>query len=89
MLSFTGKVESHFQLEEPLFVTEATVWVTFHSHPVGSNGRNNIVAVTPLEFLPIEEFEKKQKSINKNQTRAIMSSMLTKFGVLNDIRSHI
>ena len=33
------------------------------SHPVGSNGQNHILAHTPLKFLPIEEFEKRQKSI--------------------------
>ena len=52
----------------------------FDSHPVGSNGRNNIIAVTPMKFLPIMEFEKRQKSINRNQTRAIMSLALTKIG---------
>ena len=50
------------------------------SHPVGSNGRNNIIAPTPLKFLPVKEFEKRQKSINRNQTRAIMSSAMTKIG---------
>ena len=35
----------------------------FKSHPVGSNGQNHIVACTPLKFLPVEEFEKRQKSI--------------------------
>ena len=52
----------------------------FDSHPVGSNGRNNIIAVTPMKFLPIKEFEKRQKSVNKNQNRTIMSSMMTKIG---------
>ena len=52
----------------------------FDSHPVGSNGRNSIIAVTPMKFLPIKEFEKRQKSVNENQNRAITSSMLTKFG---------
>ena len=33
------------------------------SHPVGTNGQNHILAHTPLKFLPIEEFEKRQKSI--------------------------
>ena len=56
-----------------------------NSHPVGSNGRNNIVAVTPMKFLPIEEFEKHQKSVNANQTQAIMSSMITKIGYKVDV----
>ena len=51
---------------------------SFYSHPVGSNGRNNIIAVTPMKFLPIKEFEKRQKSINRNQNLSIMSSMITK-----------
>ena len=50
------------------------------SHPVGINGRNNIIALTPMKFLPVTEFEKRQKSIDRNQTRAIMSSMITKIG---------
>ena len=52
----------------------------FDSHPVGSNGRNNIIAVTPLKFLPMAEFEKRQKSVTRNQNRAIMGSMMTKIG---------
>ena len=52
----------------------------FDSHPVGSNGRNNIIAVTPMKFLPIKEFEKRQKSINRSQNRAIMNSAMTKIG---------
>ena len=61
----------------------------FDSHPVGSNGRNSIIAVTPMKFLPIKEFEKRQKSVNKNQNRAIMSSMLTKIGFKQDVASSI
>ena len=33
-----------------------------------------------MKFLPIVEFEKRQKSTNRNQTRAIMNSMMTKVG---------
>ena len=55
------------------------VTVTFDSHPIGINGRNAIVAFPPLKFLPIKEFEKRQKSID-HDTRMIMSSMMTKFG---------
>ena len=57
----------------------------FESHPVGSNGRNNIIAVTPMKFLPIKEFEKRQKSINRNQNRPIMGSAMTKIGFQNKI----
>ena len=35
------------------------------SHPVGMDGQNHIIAVTPLKFLPITEFEKSQKSFDK------------------------
>ena len=37
------------------------------SHPVGSNGQNYILAPTPLKFLPVVEFEKRQKSIQTKQ----------------------
>ena len=37
------------------------------SHPVGSNGQNYILAHTPLKFLPVVEFEKRQKSIQTKQ----------------------
>ena len=37
------------------------------SHPVGSNGQNYILAHTPLKFLPVVEFEKRQKSIQAKQ----------------------
>ena len=33
-----------------------------------------------MKFLPIVEFEKRQKSINRNKTRAIMNSMMAKIG---------
>ena len=55
-------------------------WLPFKSHPVGSNGRNSIIAMTPMKFLPIKDFEERQKSINRNQNQAIMSSMITKIG---------
>ena len=38
------------------------------SHPVGSNGQNYILAHTPLKFLPVVEFEKRQKSIHSKQS---------------------
>jgi len=41
------------------------------------NGQNHIVAVTPMKFLPIEEFKKRQKSIDPSQTLALKSSMTT------------
>ena len=59
----------------------------FYSHPVGSNDRNSIIAVTPMKFLPIIEFEQRQKSINKNQNRAITSSILTKFWFWLNVQS--
>ena len=46
------------------------------SHPVGLDGQNHIVAVTPMNFLPINEFEKRQKSMNRNSKLALMSSMM-------------
>ena len=48
---------------------------TIQSHPIGLNGQNHIVALTPMKFLPIEEFEKRQKSIDPSKTLALMSSM--------------
>ena len=45
------------------------------SHPVGIDGQNHIVAVTPLKFLPPEEFKKRQKSIDPDRKLAIMSSI--------------
>ena len=46
------------------------------SHPVGLDGRNHIVAVMPMEFLPSKEFKKRQKSINPNFELALMSSWM-------------
>ena len=46
------------------------------SHPVGQDGQNHIVAVTPMKFLPIKEFESRQKSIDPNSKLALMSSMM-------------
>ena len=40
-----------------------------------------------MKFLPITEFEKRQKSINSNQTRAIMNAMMTKVEVFIDALS--
>ena len=36
--------------------------------------------MTPMKFLPVEEFEKRQKSVNRNQMLAITSSMMAKVG---------
>ena len=44
-------------------LTCLTVFITQISHPVGSNGQNHILAYPPFKFLPIEEFEKRQKSV--------------------------
>jgi len=48
---------------------------TLKSHPVGIDGQNHIIAVTPLKFLPPEEFQKRQKSIDSDRKLAIMSSI--------------
>ena len=37
-----------------------------------------------MKFLPIKEFEKRQKSINPNQNLSLMNSMMTKVGVYVD-----
>ena len=56
--------------------------VTLESHPVGIDGQNHIIAVTPLKFLPPEEFQKRQKSIDTNSKVAMMSSMMK---IKNDV----
>ena len=43
------------------------VFVTEISHPVGSNGQNHILAHPPFKFLPVEEFEKRQKSVRPEE----------------------
>ena len=53
------------------------------------NGRNNIVVVAPMKFLPRKEFEKRQKSVNQNQSRAIMNSMMAKIGFYFDPSSFL
>ena len=45
------------------------------SHPVGIDGQNHIIAVTPLKFLPPEKFQKRQKSIDSDRKLAILSSI--------------
>ena len=46
------------------------------SHPVGLNGQNHIVVMTPFNFLPIKEFEKQQKSIDLDKFLATKESMI-------------
>ena len=41
------------------------------------NGQNHITAVTPMKFLPIKDFEKRQKAIDLQTTLALMTSMMT------------
>merc|ERR1711990_427230 len=58
-------LESLFRKNEGFIFTDKKLeayscYVELHSHPVGINGRNNIVVMTPMKFLPIEEFEKRQ-----------------------------
>ena len=43
-------------------------FVTEISHPVGSNGQNHILAHPPFKFLPVEEFEKRQKSLRPEES---------------------
>ena len=86
--NFTGKVNrilvncqrTHFIGTLLGLLQNVQFWYTLTSHPVGVNGRNNIVVMTPMKFLPIEEFEKRQKSIDPNNQLAITSSMMAKFG---------
>ena len=40
-----------------------------------------------MTLLPMKEFEKRQRSINSNQTRAIMNAMMTKVEVFIDALS--
>ena len=39
------------------------------------DGKNHIIAMPPFNFLPISEFQKRQKSIGFDNTRALMDSM--------------
>ena len=52
------------------------IYNCLRSHPVGLDGRNHIVAVMPMEFLPSKEFKKRQKSINPNCELVLMSSWM-------------
>ena len=45
------------------------------SHPVGIDGQNHIIAIPPFKFLPIKEFEKRQKSMDSMTTLSLMNSM--------------
>jgi len=42
------------------------------------NGQNHIIALTPFEFLPIKESEKRQKSIDITTLKALQITMETK-----------
>ena len=42
------------------------------------DGQNHIIAMTPLEFLPVKEFENQQKSIDIDKTPALMNFAETK-----------
>ena len=39
------------------------------------DGKNHIIAMPPFKFLPISEFQKRQKSMGLDNTRALMDSM--------------
>ena len=40
------------------------------------DGQNHITAVTPMKFLPVKDFEKRQKAIDLNTNLALMNSMM-------------
>ena len=40
------------------------------------DGKNHIIAMPPFKFLPITEFQKGEKSIKSNNTRALIDSMV-------------
>ena len=56
----------------------ANYYITVSSHPVGIDGQNHIIIPTPIEFLSIKEFEKRQKSIDPTTTLALMKSFREK-----------
>ena len=74
-----GYMSCYVELHRPDFISCISYgpWVSneitlnaceiIKSHPVGSNGQNYILAHTPLKFLPVVEFEKRQKSIQMKQ----------------------
>ena len=49
----------------------------FYSHPIGLDGQNHIIAVTPLKLLPLKEFQNRQKSIETVESLAITASMMS------------
>ena len=53
-------------------------YITVPSHPIGIDGQNHIIVPTPIEFLPIQEFEKRQKQIDPARTLALMKSFREK-----------
>ena len=74
-LNYTGKV-SLICLITDTFSYESFSYESFSlSHPVGLDGQNHIMAVTPLKFLPPKEFQKRQKSIDSDKKLAIMASI--------------
>ena len=49
---------------------------------MGVSGQNHISVPTPVKFLPIKEFEKRQKSFDSHSTLALMNSTTTKLKVI-------
>ena len=64
MLNYTGQIsyQAYHMDHTKRFVKDA--FEIMESHPDGSNGQ---MAHTPLKFLPVVEFEKRQKSIQTKQ----------------------
>ena len=48
---------------------------TDKSHPLGINGQNQIVVLTPIRFLHRTEFEKYQKSLDSRKALELFSSL--------------
>ena len=72
MWNFIGSVLKRIAFNEQ---TDYAFLSTWQSHPVGIDGQNHITAITPLKFLPIQEFEKRQKSMELNTALALINSI--------------
>ena len=51
------------------------ILIAFESHPAGIDGRNHILVVPPLTFLPKEEFDLRHKSVDPMRTESLMGSI--------------
>ena len=72
MLNFIGSILQRYSANYEKHLAILSIW---ESHPVGIDGQNHITAITPLKFLPITEFEKRQKSMKRNTALALMNSI--------------